>query len=210
MTTVDEPHDRQRTAVLVLVVIVVTAGIAIRLWIARTPSIGYPDSDEAVPGLMALHMLRGEIPTFYWGQNYGGTPEVGLLAAVFWVFGSSVAALRAVPIALYGLAALLLWRIGRRTIGEPCATYAALLFWIRPAYFVWRSTREYGYYGVLLVCGLGLVLVALNNLLVDASSRPARIFVTGTGEEPAERPGLLAAGYRAVRAGPFTVFLPPH
>jgi len=47
-------------------------------------------------------------------------------------------------------------------------------------------------------------------LLVDASSRPARIFVTGTGEEPAERSGLLAAGYRAVRAGPFTVFLPPH
>jgi Dolichyl-phosphate-mannose-protein mannosyltransferase len=139
----------------------VAAGIAVRIWVARTPAIGYLDSDEAVPGLMARHMLHGQFPKFYWGQDYGGTPEIGLLAAAFWVFGSSVAVLRAVPIALYAVGALLLWRIGRRTIGEPGATIAAALFWVWPAYFVWRSTREYGYYAVLLVCGLGLMLAAL-------------------------------------------------
>ena len=144
-----------------LIVTTVAAGIAVRIWIVRTPAIGYLDSDEAVPGLMARHLLHGEFPTFYWGQPYGGTPEVALTAALFGVAGSSTTALRLVPIALYGVAGLVLWRIGRRTIGERAAVVAALLFWIWPAYFVWRSTREYGYYGVLLLAGLLVVLLAM-------------------------------------------------
>jgi hypothetical protein len=153
---------RRRTFLLaVLITTSVAAGAALRIWILRTPELGSLDSDEAVPGLMARHFLNGEFSTFYWGQEYGGTPEVALLAATFLVFSSSVQTLRLVPIILYGVAAILLWRIGRRTIGEPAATVAGLLFWLWPAYFVWRSTREYGYYGVLVVCGLALVLLAL-------------------------------------------------
>jgi 4-amino-4-deoxy-L-arabinose transferase-like glycosyltransferase len=139
----------------------VVAGVAIRIWILRTPAIGYLDSDEAVPGLMARHFLHGELSTFYWGQSYGGTPEIALLAAVFSVTGSTVWALRLVPLTLYAVAAVVVWRIGRRTVGEPAARIAGVLFWIWPAYFVFRSTREYGYYGVLLVCGLLVVLLAL-------------------------------------------------
>src|SRR6185312_1031761 len=38
---------------------------------------GWPalDSDEAVIGLMARHILHGERPTFFWGQNYMGPFE---------------------------------------------------------------------------------------------------------------------------------------
>jgi 4-amino-4-deoxy-L-arabinose transferase-like glycosyltransferase len=154
----------------------VAAGVVLRVWILRTPELGSLDSDEAVPGLMARHFLHGEFSTFYWGQDYGGTPEVGLLAAAFLVFGSSVHVLRLVPIMLYGIAAVLLWRIGRRTIGEPAATIAGLFFWLWPAYFVWRSTREYGYYGALVVCGLALVLLALR-----LQDRPNRLDAAGLG-----------------------------
>lgn len=110
---------------------------------------------------MARHFLHGEFSTFYWGQPYGGTPEVALTAALFWLAGSSTTTLRLVPLALYAVSALVVWRIGRRTTGEPAATVAALLFWVWPAYFVWRSTREYGYYGVLLLAGVLVLLLAL-------------------------------------------------
>ena len=53
------------------------------------------DSDEAVEGLMARHVLQGELPVFLWGQQYKGVPEVYLAAAVFSVAGSSVIALKA-------------------------------------------------------------------------------------------------------------------
>jgi 4-amino-4-deoxy-L-arabinose transferase-like glycosyltransferase len=154
----------------VLVVVGIAFGLGTRLWTLRTPFLGgYFDSDEAVPGLMARHLLHGEWSTFYWGQAYGGTAEVALVSVLFWIVGSGVLALRLVPIALYGLGTLLVWRLARRTIGEPGATVAAILFWISPAYLVFRSTREYGYQGVLVVLGIAILLFTLR--LAEAPTR---------------------------------------
>jgi hypothetical protein len=137
------------------------AGVALRAWVLSTPAIGYFDSDEAIPALMARHFLHGQISTFYWGQHYGGALEVGLVAIAFLVGGANVISLSVVPILLSAVAAILVWRIGLRTIGARRAAVAAALAWVWPGYFVWRSTREYGYYGVLLVCALTIVLLAL-------------------------------------------------
>ena len=116
---------REVTAVRLLVVTGFVVGLAIRLWILKTPALGYLDSDEAVPGLMARHFLHGHLSTFYWGQNYGGTFEVVLVALAFLIGGSSSVMLSLVPIALSGVAAILVWRIGCRTIGMPAAAAAA-------------------------------------------------------------------------------------
>jgi hypothetical protein len=162
--------SRERVLRRLLVVVGIAFGVGIRVWTLRAPLLGgYFDSDEAVPGLMARHFVRGEWSTFYWGQPYGGTAEVALVAALFAIVGSGVLALRSIPIALYALAALLVWRVGRRTIGEPGASVASVLFWISPAYLVFRSTREYGYQGVLLVLGLVILLLALR-----LAQRPTR------------------------------------
>ena len=61
------------------------------------------DSDEAVEGLMARHVLEGEHPAFLWGQRYKGVPEVYLAAAVFAVAGPSVIALKSVTLACFAL-----------------------------------------------------------------------------------------------------------
>ena len=50
------------------------AGILLRVWVYRS-TLGIPDSDEAVVGLMARHILHGQITTFFWGQAYGGSQE---------------------------------------------------------------------------------------------------------------------------------------
>ena len=69
------------------VIVGVVAGIALRVWLLRLPT-GVLDSDEAIVGLMARHMLhQHEFTTFYWGQNYGGSLTAVVMAAVFAVSG---------------------------------------------------------------------------------------------------------------------------
>lgn len=138
----------------------VATGVALRIWVLASPPGGL-DADEAVWGLMARRVLDGELSVFFWAQNYGGTLEALATAPLFAVTGSGTLALRAVPIALFALAALLVWRIGRRTVGEPAARLAAVLFWTWPAYLVWKSTRAHGFYGAVTVLSLAVLLLAL-------------------------------------------------
>lgn len=153
---------RGRSGRLLLAALAVAAalGVAFRVWVSAS-KLGTLDSDEAVWGLMALRTAHGHPSVFYWGQNYGGALETYLLAPVFLVTGLSIPALRVFQTVLYAVAALLVWRIGRRTIGEPGAQVAAVVFWIWPAYLVWRSTREYGFYGSALVLSLSSLLLVL-------------------------------------------------
>ena len=48
---------------------------------------------------------------------------------------------------LFAVGALLTWRIGIRTVGEPYARLGAGAFWVWSAYVVWKSTRAHGFYG---------------------------------------------------------------
>jgi Dolichyl-phosphate-mannose-protein mannosyltransferase len=134
------------------------AGIALRVWTYRS-LMGTPNADEAVVGLMARHAVHGELTAFYWGQAYGGTQEVMLTVPLFWVAGSSWLALRLVPIALTVVAVILIWRVGRRTIGEPAATVAAALLWVWPPFGVFLLTHQQGFYASEFVyCALILLL----------------------------------------------------
>src|SRR5207244_3186877 len=90
----------------------VATGLGLRIWVLTSSVLGALDGDEAVWGLMARRFLHGDLSVFFWHQGYGGTQETFLTAGVFWLFGSSVATLRIVPIALYAIAALLVWRVG--------------------------------------------------------------------------------------------------
>jgi hypothetical protein len=145
------------------------AGVAVRVWVLSSP-LGTLDADEGIVGLMARHALDGEFSVFYWLSLYGGSQESLLSAAVFAVAGSSVVALKLVPIALFAGAAVLTWLVGRRTVGEPAARVAAALLWVWPPFFVYWTTKERGFYGVGLVCGLTVLWLTLR--LRERDSRP--------------------------------------
>lgn len=144
----------------VLTILCVSFGVAARVFLLRS-GLGALSSDEAVVGLMAEHVLRGEHPTFYWGQSYGGTLEVYLVAGVFKVFGASTLALKLVPIALWAVASILVWRIAGRFVDGSRARLAGALFWAIPVYSVWKSEHEDGFYGVSIVCSALILLIAL-------------------------------------------------
>ena len=115
------------------------------MWVYRS-SLGIPDSDEAVVGLMARHFAGGELATYFWGQAYGGSQEVLATVPVFWIAGSGWLTLRLVPIVLSAVTAVVVWRVGRRTIGEPAAGVAGCVSWIWPPFVIYKLTHQWGFY----------------------------------------------------------------
>ena len=93
------------------------------------------DSDQAVMGLMAKHLVEGRaFPVFMYGQSYILGVQAWMAAPLFLLFGASVAALK-LPLLLINLAvALLLVRLLEREVGlRPAWAAAAAAPFILPA-----------------------------------------------------------------------------
>lgn len=143
-----------------LVLVAIVCGAALRAWY------GFhflPTSDEAVVGLMAHGIQHGHFNAFYWGQDYGGSAEAVAVAFLMLIFGN--AALWLTPAILFGVAALLTWRIARRLVPDRLlASLAGALVWVAPLVVVRLSSLELGFRGVMLVCGLIVLLLSLRIL----------------------------------------------
>lgn len=72
---------------------------------------GVIDGDEALVGIQAQHIVRGERPIYFYGIPYFGSLEAYLVALVFVVAGSSVWTLRAEPTLLSLVIVWLTWRL---------------------------------------------------------------------------------------------------
>ena len=141
----------------IAIALLVALGLLLRIWIIGRAPI---NADQAVVGLMAREILRGHFFAFYWGQDYGGG-EPYVVAILFFIFGQSRLVLGLAPLLLDAIAALLVWRIGRRLFGPPAGVLAALLFWLWPEVYLYLSTVEYGFRFSALVCGLVVLHLAL-------------------------------------------------
>ena len=62
---------------------IIFVGIALRLYLLFSSQV-IIEADEALVGLQAFGILRGERPIFYPGQVYGGSLESYLVAALLW------------------------------------------------------------------------------------------------------------------------------
>jgi hypothetical protein len=108
------------------------------------------DGDEALVGIQAEHILRGERPFYYYGQVYMGSLETYFIAALFRLFGTSAWALRAVPILLSPLLVYLTWRLARALLPKNVPTtpflagLAALFAALPPLYDATIELRTWG------------------------------------------------------------------
>lgn len=134
---------------------------------------GWPalDSDEAVIGLMARHILHGERPTFFWGQNYMGPFEAYFAALLFALFGSStfVLGLSALLLTL-GFLAMVYW-LGRAAYGPTVGLLALAWLVISPPIFTLRQLAPIGGYQEMLLLG-GLILLGVWSRLRLPYARP--------------------------------------
>ncbi len=144
-----------------VVLLAVLAGIGVRVWSVLGPR-SRLSSDEAIEGLMAAGLLHhGTITAFYWGQWYGGTAEAVLVAGIMRVVGETTAAMILVQYAEGALAAVLVWRIGLRTLDAGRAALAGALAWVWPVAFVLFQSRPFTFYQLTVCSGLVVLLMAL-------------------------------------------------
>ena len=93
-TTAQVKRKRWYTSLPSLLWLCLLVAVIIRVWLTvRTH--GTLDSDEALLGIQAQHILQGEHPIYFYGIPYFGSLEAYVAAIIFAIFGPSVAALRA-------------------------------------------------------------------------------------------------------------------
>ena len=109
--------------------------IGLRSWFFLAWEESYFDSDQAIVGLMAKHLIEGRaFPLFFYGQEYMLAVEAWLVAPFVAVMGPSVLAVRTALVALNLGAALLLVRLlmTEAQLGGVAALLAASPFVMAP------------------------------------------------------------------------------
>src|SRR5216684_2958634 len=142
--------------------------LLIRAWLVVHTQ-GVIAGDEAMVGLQAENILRGQHPVYYYGQPYMGSLEAYFAALLFAIAGPSVWTLRAVSILLSVLLVALTWRLaGALADTTQLPTYArrrfmiiaALVAALAPVYDAVIELRMMGGYIEAFVIMASLLLVA--------------------------------------------------
>ena len=155
------PRRPGQIVVTVVIVAALVVGTMLRLWFLFNQPL---QSDEAIVGLMAHHFLTGHANAFYWGQPYGGV-EPWLVTGVFAVAGQSTWTLTLTPVLLSAVAAVLVWRVALRMVGDRrLAALAGAVSWAAPLSTVYQSTVEGGSREATLVFSLAALLFSLRIL----------------------------------------------
>jgi len=111
------------------------------------------DSDQAVTGLIGMHILRGQFPIFFWRQDHAGVPESYGAAVTFAVFGPSRRTLSLVPIVSALGLLLVLYRTGTVLFGHAAGLLAVLFATIVSPYVATHYMLARAYYVEHLLLG---------------------------------------------------------
>ncbi len=138
--------------------IILLAGLLVRVAWLFTPA-GYPDADEAVFGLMALHIQQGrEYPLFCWGAHYAGALVSYLAAVSYGVFGMGAVALKSATLPFAAGYLAVTYGLARLMLDERSALVALLIAAVPPTAALTMSVKATGGYPETLCLG-GLVLL---------------------------------------------------
>lgn len=148
--------------------LILTGGLALRVLWLHVPA-GMLDGDEAVFGLMAIHILDGrDFPLYCWGAHYAGALISYLGAAAFWLFGTSGIILKSTTLPFVAGYLIITHELARMVFDNRTARVALLLAAIPPAIPLAFSIKATGGYPETLCLG-GLVLLLAFRLPMPAS-----------------------------------------
>jgi len=142
-------------------ILIAMVGLALKLALVAADAFPF-NSDEAIVGLMARHILNGQWPAFFYGQAYMGSLDASLAAFGFAILGEAVWVIRLLQALLYVATiittAALGWSIYRSAW---VAWVAAALLAIPTVNVMLYTTVSLGGYGEALLIGNLLMLLAL-------------------------------------------------
>ncbi len=149
-----------RTKTYLVLIIIVVLGAALRLDFLLAGNFGI-DSDEAIVGLMAKHIVEGrEPPIFYYGQHYMGSLEPMLVALGFMLFGVSAAVLKLVPFLFSLVLIVLVYRLARLLSSESAALMAALFIAVPASPLVlWSGMARGGFIEIICIGVLSFIFL---------------------------------------------------
>lgn len=112
------------------------------------------NSDEAVVGLMAKHILAGENFLYFYGQSYMGSVDAYLISLGFALFGVHIVVIRIVQIFLYALTILFFYLYIDLIFQDRKISFFSALFLVFPVVnVVLYTTITLGGYGEALLLG---------------------------------------------------------
>jgi hypothetical protein len=164
----------------VIAVLLAALAIAARVGFITSGKIPF-DSDEAVEALMAVHVLNGELPAFFWGQAFKGVPEVYVAAMAFALFGPSVAALKSVTLGFFAAYVALNFTLLDIIASRWLAVASSLLLIFSPPALVFWSLAGSAEYIVIMLLGTMLVLLCLRAEDASPAERAAIGVIVGLG-----------------------------
>lgn len=137
---------------LFIIIVILCIGIGIRLYYADLSEYNI-NCDTSTVGIMAFHILQGETPLFFYGQEYLGPFEALVIALFFIVFGISNHSMFLAMIFLSVLFLISLYFLTRE-FGNRRAGIVALVFCaVAPAYFIQHNVLPLGYHVEILFMG---------------------------------------------------------
>jgi hypothetical protein len=137
----------------ILLLIILVLGFLLRFYLIQQNGFVI-DSDEAIVGLMAKHLLEGaSFPIFYYGQDYMGSLEAIVTSLVFRFFGQSNLSLKATPLIFSVIHIYLVYLITRNFISERFSLLAAAFCAFAPNALVLWSGKTRGGFIELVVLG---------------------------------------------------------
>jgi len=150
-------------------------GVIIRLLFLVTPSM---DSDQAVTGLMARHILGGEFPFFFYKQDYCGSIEAYLVSTIFLLFGANRFTL-GLTIGLQSIFLVVFLYTLTRTMADKKTALLAALFSALPSYFlIFHSVLARAAYIEIPI--FGVVLFSLILKIIDGrGGQNPKVFLLG-------------------------------
>ena len=158
---------------LLLIWTILFLALAFRLYFLLVHS-SYMDSDEAINGLMAKHILsRGDWPIFFSGQAYNGVIYQYLVAPIFALFGVSNLAFKIVPLAISVLFVYLIYLLGKKIADNRLGILAMSLAAFCPPFLnMWNVSARSEY---VVTLALGTLILILGNEIAFVKRRKPEV-----------------------------------
>ena len=159
----------------ILLVLILAGGALIRLLFLATP---WMDSDMAINGLMARHILGGAFPVFFYGQPYCGTIEAYWTAPFFLLFGADRFTLDLAILVLSLFFIGLVYLLALKVLDSPGALLAAWFTAVPSYYLINHSVLARSAYIEIPLLG---TLLFILTLMAAPGDRPRKAVFLALG-----------------------------
>lgn len=156
---------------LFYLLIVLLLGAGIRFLLLLTPLM---DSDQAVNGLMAGHILKGALPQLYYGQDYCGSIQTYFISTIFFLFGVSRFTLDLSIFFESLFFILLIYYLAKLIFDQSTALLSALFSALGSYFLIFHSVLARSAY--LEIPIIGVVLFIFTFKILSSIERKGRYF----------------------------------